>query len=78
MIFPARNLHLFLGFSMAMLVITRWYIEACPEAPYWGDFAHQERVILDHLIMSWIPKRRLRSAGAVGGLGIGPPLNSWI
>ena len=26
MIFPARNLHLFWGFSMAMLVITRWYI----------------------------------------------------
>ena len=25
MIFPARNLHLFWGFSMAMLVITRWY-----------------------------------------------------
>ena len=26
MIFPARNLHLWLGFSMAMLVIARWYI----------------------------------------------------
>ena len=24
MMFPARNLHLFWGFSMAMLVITRW------------------------------------------------------
>ena len=26
MLFPARNLHLWLGFSMAMLVVTRWYI----------------------------------------------------
>ena len=35
MIFPANrwNLHLFLGFSMAMLVITRWYpLEVCAVA----------------------------------------------
>ena len=24
--FPSYNLHLWLGFSMAMLVITRWYM----------------------------------------------------
>ena len=51
--------------------------------PYWGFrwLSHQdpqERVILAHIIMSWIPKWRVWSAGAVGGLGIGTPLNSWI
>ena len=27
MFFQARNLHLFQGLSMAMLVITRWYLD---------------------------------------------------
>jgi len=34
--FPARNLHLWLGFSMAMLVITRWYIPRIPKKVLWA------------------------------------------
>ena len=56
MIFPARNLHFFWGFPMAMLVITRWYLWYWHPTNFFCSFcAH----------ISWMLRRLTSRSGRV-------------